>query len=93
MTTRQWAELQRQAEVIEQERKRISRMTPVEWLMEINRTREIDKFDWEQALKMEEQLLHQCMMDAWNEGIDSDSDLSFQEWHSEYCKQLKQRKC
>ena len=55
MTTKQWAEYQRQADVIEQEQKRKENMTAVEWLWQITHDREIDKFDWEQALEMEKQ--------------------------------------
>jgi hypothetical protein len=61
-------------------------MTAVEWLTDqlgIDGGTMRDK-----ALEMEKQQI----MDAWNEGIDEDSELSFREWYLIYREQLKQRR-
>jgi hypothetical protein len=57
MTTKQWAEYQRQADVIEQEQKRKENMTAVEWLFHKYKLQDekilID--DYYQAREMEKQ--------------------------------------
>ena len=45
-------------------------MTAVEWLWQITHEREIDKFDWEQALEMEKQQMATNSSQLTDEEID-----------------------
>lgn len=63
MTTRQWAELQRQAEAIEKEKQR--NMTAVEWLMEryLSQDYSLTIVDFDTAKEMHKQEI----IDAFNQ--------------------------
>jgi hypothetical protein len=76
-------------------------MTAVEWLWQITHEREIDKFDWEQALEMEKQQMatNSSQLEISDEEIEKAAELlgnnlfgsffiSGAKW---YRKQLKQR--
>jgi hypothetical protein len=96
MTTKHWAEYQRQADVIEQEQKRKENMTAVEWLFHKYKLQDgkilID--DYYQALEMEKQ-----QMEISDEEIKKAADAfeytngiyGFKQGVKWYRKQLKQR--
>ena len=55
--------------------------TAVEWLRQINLNRELDKFDFEQALAMEKEQ----MLELWNGGINctEEGGKSFDQYFNE----------
>ena len=57
------------------------KQTAVEWLRQINLNRELDKFDFEQALAMEKEQ----MLELWNGGINctEEGGKSFDQYFNE----------
>lgn len=44
-------------------------MKAVEWIHELSKQREPDKFDWQQAKEMEKEQLHAEYMRGWKDGL------------------------
>ena len=57
----------------------MSKQTTVEWLHEIAKQREPDKFDWQQAKEMEKQEI----IDSWEDGHDSFSTRNAEQYYNE----------
>jgi len=55
------------------------KQTAVEWLEEIAKQREPDKFDWQQAKAMEKQQ----MIKFANDYLDDDADLTAEQYYNE----------
>ena len=55
------------------------KQTAVEWLHEIAKQREPDKFDWQQAKEMYKQEI----IDAWEDGHDSFSTRNAEQYYNE----------
>jgi len=47
----------------------MNKLTAVEWLHEIAKQREPDKFDWEQAKEIEKEQSHAEYMRGWRDGL------------------------
>ena len=45
------------------------KQTAVEWLFELSKQRELDKFDLEQAKEMEKEEMHAEYMRGWKDGL------------------------
>ena len=45
------------------------KQTSVEWLFELSKQRELDKFDLEQAKEMEKEEMHAEYMRGWKDGL------------------------
>ena len=45
------------------------KQTAVEWIHELSKQREPDKFDWQQAKEMEKEQLHAEYMRGWKDGL------------------------
>ena len=43
--------------------------TAVEWLHELSKQRELDKFDWEQAKEMEKEQIIDAFVECWKENM------------------------
>jgi hypothetical protein len=57
----------------------MSKQTAIEWLHEIAKQREPDKFDWQQAKEMHKQET----LDAWEDGHDSFSTRNAEQYYNE----------
>ena len=63
----------------------MSKKTAVEWLHEIAKQREPDKFDWQQAKKMEKEQIE----DAWYDGISGGQCGTSEQYYNETYGQTK----
>jgi hypothetical protein len=57
----------------------MSKQTAIEWLHEIAKQREPDKFDWQQAKEM----YKQETIDAWEDGHDSFSTRNAEQYYEQ----------
>ena len=57
----------------------MNKKTAVEWLHEITKQREPDKFDWQQVKEMEKQEI----INAWEDGHDSFSTRNAEQYYNE----------
>jgi hypothetical protein len=61
-------------------------MTAVEWLHEIAKQREPDKFDWEQAKAMEKEQIIEAYCDGFKQGSEGNRILSEEYYDQTYTK-------
>ena len=54
------------------------KQTAVEWLHQIAKQREVDKFDWEQAKAMEKEEI----MNSWASGVISDDNMTAEQYYN-----------
>jgi hypothetical protein len=57
----------------------MEKQTAVDWLLELSKQRELDKFDWEQAKEMHKQEI----IEAWEDGHDSFSTRNAEQYYNE----------
>jgi HEPN domain-containing protein len=65
------------------------KQTAVEWLRELSKQRELDKFDWEQAKEMHKQEIENAFVECWKANMPDgyECKLSAEQYYNETFKQ------